>query len=398
MSEDKHIPAIRFKGFTDPWEQRKLGELYARRSEKNDGNFGLDKVISVANMRFNPSAKASDDSYLRTYNMMRVGDIAFEGNRSKHFAHGRFVENDIGDGIVSHVFEVLKPIQEYDLLFWKQYIHDEHVMRKVLVRSTKATTMMHSVVINDFLEESIPVPPTLAEQRRIGLFFRQLDNLIVLHQGKYDELVSLKKSMLEKMFPKSGSRAPEIRFSGFTNPWEQRKVGDFLTLSRIPGHTGADAKKITVKLWGKGVVEKTDSYGGSVQTRYYVRHAGQFMYGKLDFLHAAFGIVPDELDGYESTLDSPAFDTHDIDGQFLINRVTQEDFFLKYGMIANGSRKAKRVHENVFLEMPIQIPIMFEQKKIGQLFQHLDNLITLHHRKLDLLKNVKKSLLEKMFV
>lgn len=158
-------------------------------------------------------------------------------------------------------------------------------------------------------------------------------------------------------------------------------VGDYLTVSRIPGHTGLDAKKLTVKLWGKGVIEKTDIYGGSEHTQYYVRRAGQFMYGKLDFLHAAFGIVPETLDKFESTLDSPAFDLDGIDGRFLLNRVTQEDFFLKHGMIANGSRKAKRIHEDTFLAMPITVPSYEEQVNIGEFFTNLDDLITLHQRK-----------------
>ena len=161
------------------------------------------------------------------------------------------------------------------------------------------------------------------------------------------------------------AKEPEIRFAGFTGAWEQRKIGDYLTLSKIPGHTGVDAKKLTVKLWGKGVVEKTDIYGGSQNTQYYVRRAGQFMYGKLDFLHAAFGIVPKSLDRFESTLDSPAFDLHEIDGAFLQNRVTQQNFYLKFGNIANGSRKAKRIHEVTFLDMPIVVPSYAEQKKIG---------------------------------
>ena len=83
-------------------------------------------------------------------------------------------------------------------------------------------------------------------------------------------------------------KKPKIRFKGFTEDWEQRKVGDFLTLSREIGHKGDEALKLTVKLWGKGVVEKNDTFGGSSNTQYYIRHAGQFMYGKLDFLHAAF--------------------------------------------------------------------------------------------------------------
>ena len=190
---------------------------------------------------------------------------------------------------------------------------------------------------------------------------------------------------------------PAIRFQGFTDEWEQCKVGDYLTLSRILGHTGVDAKKLTVKLWAKGVVEKTDIYGGSENTQYYVRHTGQFMYGKLDFLHAAFGIVPESLNGYESTLDSPAFDLNGIDGSFLLNRVSQDDFYLKYGTIANGSRKAKRIHEDTFLAMPIAVPTIEEQKTIGHYFDNLDNLITLHQRKHEKLTNIKKSMLEKMF-
>ena len=190
---------------------------------------------------------------------------------------------------------------------------------------------------------------------------------------------------------------PQIRFTGFTDPWEQRKLGQHLKLSRELGHTGVDARKLTVKLWGKGVVEKTDLYGGSAQTQYYIRHAGQFMYGKLDFLHAAFGVVPDKLDCFESTLDSPAFDIEGLDSSFLLNLVTQEDFYLKNGNIANGSRKAKRIHEETFLNMEIRAPELVEQRQIGAFFDRLDSLITLHQRKYDKLCVLKKSMLDKMF-
>ena len=190
---------------------------------------------------------------------------------------------------------------------------------------------------------------------------------------------------------------PQIRFAGFTDPWEQRKLGQHLKLSRELGHTGVDARKLTVKLWGKGVVEKTDLYGGSAQTQYYIRHAGQFMYGKLDFLHAAFGVVPDKLDCFESTLDSPAFDIEGLDSSFLLNLVTQEDFYLKNGNIANGSRKAKRIHEETFLNMEIRAPELVEQRRIGAFLDRLDSLITLHQRKYDKLCVLKKSMLDKMF-
>ena len=194
------VPEIRFPGFTDPWEQRKLGELYQPVSEKNDLSFGIDRVISVANMYFKDDAKVSDEAYLATYNIMRVGDIAFEGNRSKSFAHGRFVENDIGDGIVSHVFRVFRPVGDYDLSYWKYAINNEVVMGPILTRSTKASTMMHELVPKDFLKEAILVPTTMAEQRLIGSFFLDLDDLIALHQRKLEHLKLQKKALLQQMF------------------------------------------------------------------------------------------------------------------------------------------------------------------------------------------------------
>jgi type I restriction enzyme S subunit len=193
------VPAIRFKGFTDPWEQRKFGELYRPVSEKNDLTFGRDRIISVANMYFNPSAYITEDSYLLTYNVMRLGDIAFEGNRSKSYAHGRLVENTIGDGIVSHVFKVFRPTTEYDLTYWKYAINNEGIMRDVLTRSTKASTMMHELVVSDFLDEDTLVP-SVAEQKGIGAIFASLDNLITLHQRKLEILRNLKAALLEKMF------------------------------------------------------------------------------------------------------------------------------------------------------------------------------------------------------
>ena len=167
--------------------------------------------------------------------------------------------------------------------------------------------------------------------------------------------------------------------------------------SRILGSTGVDAKKLTVKLWGKGVVEKKESISGSSNTRYYIRHAGQLMYGKLDFLHAAFGIVPKELDKYESTADSPAFDIIDGNPKFLLESFLRKEFYLRNGQRANGSRKAKRIHEKDFLEMPILVPYKSEQTKIGNLINSLDKTITLHEEQHRQLERLKKALLQKMF-
>ena len=194
-----NTPKIRFKGFTDDWEQRKFSDLYVKVSEKNDLSFGADKIISVANMYFKQDIKESGDDYMKTYNVMRLGDIAFEGNKSKNYAHGRFVENTIGDGIVSHVFDVFRPIVDYDLSYWKYFINNEGIMGRIMARCTKSSTMMTNLVANDFLKEFVLVP-ALAEQKEIGEYFRNLDNLITLHQRKCEKLKELKKFMLQNMF------------------------------------------------------------------------------------------------------------------------------------------------------------------------------------------------------
>ena len=179
------VPEIRFDGFTYDWEQRKFSELYARSSEKNDGSIGMDKNITVATMQFKNDVKVSTTEYLKTYYTFKLGDIAFEGHQSKEFRYGRFVENDIGNGIVSHIFAVFRPIQEYDLYFWKYAINNETLMQRILARSTKASTMMHDLVTNDFLNETFLVP-SVKEQKQIGAFLNKLDNIITLHQRQTD--------------------------------------------------------------------------------------------------------------------------------------------------------------------------------------------------------------------
>ena len=195
----ERYPELRFPGFTDAWEQRKFSDLYKKISEKNDLSYSLDKIISVANMYYKSDAKVSNEEYLKTYNIFRYGEIAFEGNKSKDFTYGRFVENTIGDGIISHVFEVFRPITKYDIYFWKYYINYEPIMGKVLSRCTKKTTMMTNLVAKDFLKETVFVP-SLAEQKRIGILLNTLDKSITLHQRKLEHLQIQKKSLLQKLF------------------------------------------------------------------------------------------------------------------------------------------------------------------------------------------------------
>lgn len=193
------FPAIRFKGFTDAWEQRKFGEIYERAGQKNDLTYGIDKIISVANMYFKKDVTVGSEEYLKTYNVFKLGDIAFEGHTNKEYRYGRFVENTIGDGIVSHIFDVFTPKINLDINFWKDLIKYEPIMGPILRRCTKASRMMSNLTTKEFLEEQI-LCPTLEEQKLIGEFIVNLDNIITLHQCKLDKLQEVKKGLLQKMF------------------------------------------------------------------------------------------------------------------------------------------------------------------------------------------------------
>lgn len=236
-------PKIRFKGYTEDWEQRKLGELYQRNTERNENLIGYDKTISVATMSYKDDGNGASESSLSTYKVLRVGDIAFEGHTNKQFRFGRFVVNDIGTGIMSPRFSTLRPLNEMPVNFWKQYIHSEAVMRRILVNSTKAGTMMNELVIPEFLNQTIMVPSE-NEQAVIGQYFTNLDHLITLHQRKCDETKKLKKCMLQKMFPKEGEKVPEIRFSGFTGDWKQRKLNEICKINGRIGFRGYTQKDI----------------------------------------------------------------------------------------------------------------------------------------------------------
>ena len=161
-------------------------------------------------MYFKEEVKESSDEYMRTYNVMRLGDIAFEGNKSKNYSHGRFVENTIGDGIVSHVFDVFRPTTSYDLLFWKYLINNEGIMGRIMARCTNASTMMTNLVASDFLKEKILVP-SLKEQKKIGAYFDSLDHLITLHQRKQKYIkYTIKYTKITLIITKEKNKMPEL--------------------------------------------------------------------------------------------------------------------------------------------------------------------------------------------
>lgn len=399
----KKKPCIRFKGFTDDWEQRKLSDLanfskgmgYSKSDLKESGT----PIILYGRLytKYETVIKHVD-----TFAEVKENSVHSQGGEVIVPASGETAEDISVASVVEESgvllggdLNVIRPNEKIDSTFLAFSISNGEAHRDMARRAQgKSVVHLHN---EDLAQINLRYPP-FEEQKKISLYLCSINDLITLHQRKCEKLKIIKKSMLENCFPKNGQKVPKIRFSGFTGDWEQRKVGEFLTVSKIPGHTGIDAKKLTVKLWGKGIIGKNDVFTGSENTKYYIRRAGQFMYGKLDFLHAAFGIVPEHLDTYESTLDSPAFDMHDIDSHFLLERVMQKNFYLHNGIIANGSRKAKRIHENIFLDMNLVVPSYIEQEKIGSIFRSLDDLITLHQSKLEKLQKIKKSMLERMFV
>ena len=408
MTKKSDTPAIRFKGFTDTWEQRKFSELYEKVSRKNDLTYGKDDIISVANMYFKEDSYITDESYLLTYNIFELGDIAFEGNKSKNYAHGRFVENTIGNGIVSHVFDVFKPIMKpYDLQFWKYAINNEQLMGGILLRSTKASTMMTNLVANDFLQETF-LTPTYPEQQKIGAFFQQLDNLITLHQRKYDKLTNVKKSMLEKMFPKNGSNVPEIRFKGFTEAWEQRKLGEVgETYTGLSGKSKDDfghgsGKFITyMNVFSNPVASSNMTEAIEIDDS-----QNKVQFG--DVLFTTSSETPDEvgmssvwLENAENTyLNSFCFGyrpTTEYNPYYLAYMLRSSSMRKKITFLAQGISRYN-ISKNKMMDIEMPIPSIDEQKQIGEYFRNLDNLITLHQRELEKLKNIKKSCLENMFV
>ena len=336
-------------------------------------------------MYFKSDVKQSDDDYMRTYNIMRLGDIAFEGNKSKHFAHGRFVENTIGDGIVSHVFDVFRPIADYDLLFWKYLVNNEGVMGRIMTRCTKASTMMTNLVADDFLAESILVP-SIQEQQKIGAFLDKLDFLITLHQRKLDKLHKVKRSLLERMFPRNGANVPEIRFSGFTDAWEQCELGAIIQAVQelTSDFENYPLYSLTIE---NGVTPKTERYERSflitketdlfkiVPEQCFVSNPMNLRFGAIGFNDSGKKV---SVSGY-----------YDV---FSIDRGECSNFWCVYLKTANSLKRfddvaigslieKRRVHFSQLTEMSFPAPNMNEKKKLGEFFERLERLITLHQRK-----------------
>ncbi|MCD8070487.1 MAG: restriction endonuclease subunit S [Akkermansiaceae bacterium] len=418
MQKNANMPSVRFKDFTGAWKQRKLGEMYQKSSEKNDGSIGIERNITVATMQFKSDIHVSSAEYLKSYYTFRLGDIAFEGNRSKDFRYGRFVENYIGGGIVSHIFVVFRPIVEFDLNYWKYAINNERIMKNVLRRSTKASTMMHDLVTEDFVNQAIRVP-TINEQRKIGQLFHHLDHLIALHQRKYEKLCTIKKAFLERMFPKDGAHVPEVRFAGFAEDWESLKFDKTFDVT-VPSNTFSRAKLN----YERGEVKSVHygdiliKYGASIDVNAdeipYINDCLLIQY-KENLLHEGDIIFADTA---EDETAGKAAEIVNLRGYSVVAGLhtivcrpleKKARYYLGYYLNSNSFRhqlipllqgiKVLSISRSNLLKTEIMYPVSSdEQAKIGAFFHRLDALIALHRRKLEKLRTIKKAFLERMFV
>ena len=408
MNTNKKTPKLRFKGFADDWKQRKFSDLYEKISEKNDLSYSLDKIISVANMYYKSDAKVSNEEYLKTYNIFRYGEIAFEGNKSKDFAYGRFVENTIGDGIISHVFEVFRPIIKYDIYFWKYYINYEPIMGKVLSRCTKKTTMMTNLVAKDFLKETVLVP-TLAEQKQIGTLLNTLDKFITLHQRKLEKLKLTKKALLQKLFPKNGSQFPEIRFKGFTDAWEQRKLGE--CMNSFAYGLNAAAKNYDGMHKYIRITDIDDETHNFIQSNLtspdidfnmdisdYKLNVGDIVFARTGAsVGKTYLYNPNDGDLYYAGFLIRGKVKEDCDAGFIYQNTLTKDYdsFIKITSQRSGQ---PGVNSKEYATFRLDIPCKDEQEQISKVLNSLDELFTLHQRKLNRLISIKKGLLQQLFV
>nr|WP_242668056.1 restriction endonuclease subunit S [Bifidobacterium longum] len=423
MTEQAKVPAIRFAGFTDPWEQRKLEDIANRVTRKNEGESDLPLTISsqyglVDQRTFFNNQVASKD--MSGYYLLRKGEFAYNKSTSGDSPWGavkRLVRYE--KGCVSTLY-ICFGLDGADPDFLVTYYETDRWYKAVQMIAAEGARNhgLLNIAPNDFFDTALILPPSREEQELIGLFFARLDNLITLHQRKYDKLVILIKSMLEKMFPKDGESVPEIRFAGFTDPWEQRKFGDcfeFLksnTLSRA-GLNGENGTARNVH-YGDILIKFGDCLDGERSDLPFItddtvlpKFAGSILReGDVIFADTAedeaagkcveLRKLPKEptISGLHTIPARPRF----FFGTGYLGHYLNSDAYHRQLLPLMQGIKVISVSKAALQDTQVRFPGLSEQAAIGAALSEIDNLITLHQRKLELLQNIKKSLLDKMFV
>ena len=420
MTKKSDAPAIRFKGFSDAWEQRKLASLCEKFTDgdwiesKDQSDFGVRLVqtgnVGVAEYLDKPNNKKwiSEDTFDRLHcEEVLPGDILI--SRLPEPAGRACIVPLLGTKMITAVdCTIVRTAPDMSNKFLVQYLSSQAYFDDV--NTCLAGGTRQRISRGNLANFNVPIPVKKSEQDAIGMFFGYLDNLITLHQRKFEKLTNVKKSMLEKMFPQNGSSYPEIRFKGFTDPWEQRKLGDMMNVTSVKRIHQSDWTDSGVRfLRARDIVaaaknEEPDDYLYISKEKYEEYSALSGKVGVSDLLVTGVGTigVPYLVRNLEPLYFKDGniiwFQNSDkIDGKFLFYSFSAEQI---QGFI-NESAGIGTVGTYTIesgKKTPISLPNQIEQAKVGEFFQQLDNLITLHQRELEKLQNIKKSMLEKMFV
>ena len=415
MENRKMVPEIRFSGFTDPWEQRKL-EGFVDKAVDNRGKTppldecGSHPLIEVAALggvhpNYSKIEKyLSDDSFensLRAY--IKKGDILFATVGSIGLVSLMDSRNEaaIAQNIVAfRAKENFVPEYLY-ALFTNE--GNQYKAKRIVMGAVQP-----SIKVSQLVNVEYTLTTNNKEQKEIGVYFSYFDHLITLHQRKLEKLKTFKKAMLDKMFPKNGELVPEIRFSGFTDPWEQRKLGDVgTTYTGLSGKTKEDfghgnGKFVTYM----NVFSNTVGLPDMVEPVEIDDTQNKVLYG--DVLFTTSSETPEEvgmssvwLENAENTyLNSFCFGyrpTVEFNPYYLAYMLRSFSMREKIKFLAQGISRYN-ISKNKMMYIEIPIPNIEEQEQIGTYFRTINNLITLHQRKLEKLQNIKKSMLNKMFI
>lgn len=404
--ETKKAPTIRFRGFTDDWEQRKLGDIcgvYDGVHQAPDYQEDGVMFLSVENIATLTSEKyISEDAYNRNYKVYpEKGDILM---------------TRIGDVGTPHVVETNEKLAYYvSLALLKPKGIDSYFLnnaiqaapfQKGLLERTLLTAIPMKINKDEIGKVDISFPVNISEQKQIGSYFRNLDNLVTLHQRKLDQLKTLKKYFLQNMFPAKGEKVPRIRFKGFTGDWEQRKLEDLASFSKGSGYSKSDlqASGTPIVLYGR------------LYTKYetVIKDIDTFVDALADSVYSQGGevIVPASGETAEdisiaSVVEKPGIvlggdlniihPTDDLDSTFLAISISHGNPHKEMAKRAQG-KSVVHLHNNDLAQIKLWYPSVTEQRKISQYFSGLDTLITLHQRKLDQLQTMKKFMLQNLFI
>ena len=385
MTEQAKVPAIRFAGFTDPWEQRKL--------------------IMVAPLQRGFDLPA-EKIIPGVYPVMMSNGIGAYHNEYKVKGPGVVTGRSGTIGNLQYVESAFWP---HNTTLWVTKFYGNHpkfiyyLYEKIDLKRYKAGSGVPTLNRNDVHDTMVFFPASRKEQELISAVLTYLDDLITLHQRKYDKLVILKKSMLEKMFPKDGESVPEIRFAGFTDPWEQRELVD---IAEIVGGGTPDTNNSNY--WDGDI----DWYAPAELGNNIYAESSTHKITQAGFDSCSTKMLPADktiLFTSRAGIGNTAILRHSActNQGFQSLVIGDADVYFVYSMSERIKKWAEeKASGSTFLEisgrqletMPVNLPSLVEQQAIGSFFSHLDDLITLHQRKLELLQNIKKSLLDKMFV